>query len=154
VQDAGVPLKREVAGVAMGLLLESDGSSTILTDILGLEDALGDMDFKVAGDGDSISAFQMDIKVEGIPFEVLRKALAAAKVARSHILLQMRDARPAPRRALSPHCRQMASIIIPAGKVGSVIGSGGVCLTAARAARFGVPARFLLSSPTTIATNQ
>ena len=73
-------MKRPVAGVAMGLLLDASGSAVILTDILGLEDALGDMDFKVAGDGESITAFQMDIKVEGITMQVLEQALAAAQV--------------------------------------------------------------------------
>jgi polyribonucleotide nucleotidyltransferase len=125
VQDAGVPMRREVAGVAMGLMLGDGGAATVLTDILGVEDATGDMDFKVAGDADSLTAFQMDIKVEGITQDVLRTALERAGDARRHILREMRQARPAPRRGLSPYCPRMFSFEIPQDKVGSLIGPAG-----------------------------
>ena len=85
LMDAGVPIKRPVAGIAMGLILEGD-QLYILSDILGIEDALGDMDFKVTGDQEGITAFQMDIKVEGITLEIMRAALQQAKEGRIHIL--------------------------------------------------------------------
>merc|ERR1712065_126626 len=86
MMDAGVPLKAPVAGVAMGLILEDDGSYAVLTDILGDEDHLGDMDFKVAGTENGITSLQMDIKVAGITSEIMEKALAQAKDGRLHIL--------------------------------------------------------------------
>lgn len=91
--QAGVPIKRPVAGVAMGLILEED-KVAILTDILGMEDALGDMDFKVAGDADGITALQMDIKVEGITKETMGRALAQARKGRIHVLNVMKEAMP------------------------------------------------------------
>lgn len=120
-----MPMRREVAGVAMGLILSEDGTPTILTDILGLEDALGDMDFKVAGDADTISAFQMDIKVEGITVAIMRQALAAAGDARRQILLQMELAKPEPRRRLGRHVARVREMVVPGDKVGAVIGPGG-----------------------------
>eukprot|EP00245_Coleochaete_scutata_P018176 TRINITY_DN9306_c0_g1_i1.p1 TRINITY_DN9306_c0_g1~~TRINITY_DN9306_c0_g1_i1.p1 ORF type:complete len:333 (+),score=71.89 TRINITY_DN9306_c0_g1_i1:127-999(+) len=128
--DAGVPLKRAVAGVAMGLILDTgdcggDGQPLILTDILGSEDALGDMDFKVAGDEDGVTAFQMDIKVEGITLPVMAKALAQARDGRRHILGEMAKAFPAPSKQLSKHAPRMKMMQIPPTKVTAVIGSGG-----------------------------
>ena len=138
--DAGVPLTTPVAGVAMGLVLEkgsdkSDATSdrfVILTDILGSEDALGDMDFKVAGDADSITAFQMDIKVEGITLPIVAAALAAAKTARTHILTCMDTATPPPRRALAPHTPRIALVTVPIDKLGALIGPGGRTIRALR----------------------
>jgi len=125
--DAGVPLVTPVAGVAMGLVLpEAPGQTAIvLTDILGSEDALGDMDFKVAGSADGITAFQLDIKVEGITLAVLEEALAAAKVGRRHILQRMAAASPAPRGSLAPQAPRVGRVTIDPSKAGMVIGSGG-----------------------------
>ena len=114
-----------VAGVAMGLVLEPDGAFVVLTDILGSEDALGDMDFKVAGDRDGITAFQMDIKVEGITLEIMGVALAAAKKGRAHILGEMEACSPAPRRALSQYAPRVKTFTIPVEKIGMCIGPGG-----------------------------
>jgi polyribonucleotide nucleotidyltransferase len=127
LQDAGVPVTRPVAGVAMGLVLpEAPGQSAIvLTDILGSEDALGDMDFKVAGDADGITAFQMDIKVEGITLDILKQALTAAQVGRTHILQRMAAASPAPRNSLSAFAPRVGRTRIDPAKAGMVIGSGG-----------------------------
>lgn len=127
VQDAGVPLRRRVAGVAMGLILDDAApeGSVILTDIMGVEDALGDMDFKVAGDAESISALQMDIKVEGITITTMRRALAAARDGRRHILEEMAACRPPPRRALSKHCPRILSLPLPENQIGALIGPGG-----------------------------
>jgi len=114
-----------VAGVAMGLVLEPDGQFKVLTDILGSEDALGDMDFKVAGDENGITAFQMDIKVEGITLGIMEQALEQASAGRKHILEQMRNCSPAPRNALSAYAPRIKSIMVPVEKIGAVIGSGG-----------------------------
>ncbi|KAK9901313.1 hypothetical protein WJX75_005944 [Coccomyxa subellipsoidea] len=123
--DAGVPVKRAVAGVAMGLILEPSGEFQILTDILGSEDAMGDMDFKVAGDADNITAFQMDIKVEGITIEVLTAALAAAREARRHILDEMDRCNPAPARCLAPNAPRIRRFTVNPEKLGQLIGPGG-----------------------------
>ncbi|PSC72537.1 putative polyribonucleotide nucleotidyltransferase chloroplastic [Micractinium conductrix] len=125
MMDAGVPLKRMVAGVAMGLILEEDGRFAVLTDILGSEDALGDMDFKVAGDEDGITAFQMDIKVEGITLEIMQKALQAAAAGRRHILGEMRKCAPEPRGQLSPYAPRIRQLQLPLDKIGVAIGPGG-----------------------------
>jgi polyribonucleotide nucleotidyltransferase len=127
IQDAGVPIQRRVAGVAMGLVIDgaAPGGAVILTDIMGLEDALGDMDFKVAGDGDSITALQMDIKVEGITIDIMRNALEAARKGRKHILSQMDACNPPPRQALSPYCPRLLEFKVPQDKVGQLIGPGG-----------------------------
>lgn len=127
LQDAGVPVKRVVAGVAMGLVLpeEPGQEAIILTDILGSEDALGDMDFKVAGDADGITAFQMDIKVEGITLEILAQALEAARRGRLHILDRMAHADPPPRKELAAHAPRVGRLRIDPSKSGMVIGSGG-----------------------------
>ncbi|KAL4419131.1 hypothetical protein ABPG77_002644 [Micractinium sp. CCAP 211/92] len=109
----------------MGLILESDGRFVVLTDILGSEDALGDMDFKVAGDEHGITAFQMDIKVEGITLEIMQQALAAAAKGRRHILAEMAKCSPPPRGALSPYAPRIRTLQVPMDKVGMAIGPGG-----------------------------
>lgn len=122
---SGVPVSRMVAGVAMGLILEPDGSFVVLTDILGSEDALGDMDFKVAGDDNGVTAFQMDIKVEGITLEIMAQALSQAKQGRKHILAEMQKCDPPPRKELSPYSPRISFMTIPVDKIGTVIGAGG-----------------------------
>lgn len=124
LMDAGVPIAEPVAGIAMGLCKEDD-QYFVLTDILGDEDALGDMDFKVAGTRDGITAIQMDIKIAGIPQEVLKKALAQAKDARVHILDHMAEELAAPRAELSKLAPQMDVVYIDPEKIRSVIGPGG-----------------------------
>ncbi|SFG86006.1 polyribonucleotide nucleotidyltransferase [Palleronia marisminoris] len=124
MMDAGVPLKAPVAGVAMGLILEEDGSYAILTDILGDEDHLGDMDFKVAGTENGITSLQMDIKVAGITPEIMEKALAQAKAGRLHILNEMSKA-ISEAGAFSAHAPRIETMQIPTDKIREVIGSGG-----------------------------
>ena len=128
MMDAGVPLAAPVAGVAMGLVLgsgEDEGRHAVLTDILGSEDALGDMDFKVAGTADGITALQMDIKVKGITLQIMEEALEQARGARLFILGRMQEALPAPRPELSPYAPKMVTIKIPTDKIGALIGPGG-----------------------------
>ena len=126
LMDAGVPLKRPVAGVAMGLISNEDKSKvSVLTDIQGLEDFLGDMDFKVAGTTEGITAIQMDIKIKGINEEILRKALAQARVGRLEILGKMLAVLPAPRPNLSKYAPKIISFNINPDKIRDVIGSGG-----------------------------
>lgn len=126
LMDAGVPLKRPVAGVAMGLISNEDKSKiSVLTDIQGLEDFLGDMDFKVAGTTEGITAIQMDIKIKGINEEILRKALAQARVGRLEILGKMLAVLPAPRANLSKYAPKIISFNINPDKIRDVIGSGG-----------------------------
>ncbi|SEV87997.1 polyribonucleotide nucleotidyltransferase [Aliiroseovarius sediminilitoris] len=125
MMDAAVPLKAPVAGVAMGLILEDDGSYAVLTDILGDEDHLGDMDFKVAGTEDGITSLQMDIKVAGITPEIMEKALAQAKQGRLHILEEMNKALSAGRAEFSTHAPRIETMNIPTDKIREVIGSGG-----------------------------
>lgn len=124
LMDAGVPIKAPVAGIAMGLCKEGD-EYYVLTDILGDEDALGDMDFKVAGTRDGVTAIQMDIKIKGIPSDVLRRALTQAREARLHILDHMNEVMPAPRPKLSDLAPQMEVLTINPEKIRSVIGPGG-----------------------------
>ena len=124
MMDAGVPLKAPVAGVAMGLVLEEDGSYGILTDILGDEDHLGDMDFKVAGTENGITSLQMDIKVAGITPEIMEKALAQAKAGRLHILGEMAKALTEASE-FSIHAPRIETMQIPTDKIREVIGSGG-----------------------------
>jgi polyribonucleotide nucleotidyltransferase len=121
---AGVPLKKPVAGIAMGLMFDGK-KAVVLTDIAGIEDHVGDMDFKVAGTKDGITALQMDIKVKGISFEVLEKALAQAKVARLEIMDVMLKAIPEPRKTLSKYAPKIVQFEIPTDKIGEVIGPGG-----------------------------
>ena len=124
LMDAGVPVKAPVAGVAMGLVWENE-KAVILTDILGLEDALGDMDFKVAGTRQGVTALQMDNKVGGLPREVLKEALLQAREARLKILDVMEMVLPAPRPSLKPFAPRILSLKVPVEKIGIVIGPGG-----------------------------
>jgi polyribonucleotide nucleotidyltransferase len=124
MMDAGVPLKTAVAGVAMGLIMEEDGSYAILTDILGDEDHLGDMDFKVAGTDAGITSLQMDIKIAGITPEIMQKALAQAKEGRMHILGEMNKALTGAQE-FSVHAPRIETMQIPTDKIREVIGSGG-----------------------------
>ncbi|MBL9062937.1 polyribonucleotide nucleotidyltransferase [Tabrizicola sp.] len=124
MMDAGVPLKAPVAGVAMGLILEDDGKWAVLTDILGDEDHLGDMDFKVAGTASGITSLQMDIKIAGITPEIMKQALAQAKDGRLHILGEMAKALSAPQ-GFSEYAPKIETMQIPTDKIREVIGSGG-----------------------------
>ena len=124
MMDAGVPLKSAVAGVAMGLVLEDDGDYAVLTDILGDEDHLGDMDFKVAGTENGITSLQMDIKVAGITPEIMKTALAQAKEGRMHILEEMNKAL-SETKDFSVHAPRIETMTIPTDKIREVIGSGG-----------------------------
>ena len=124
MMDAGVPLKAPVAGVAMGLVLEADGSWAVLTDILGDEDHLGDMDFKVAGTEAGITSLQMDIKVAGITPEIMKQALAQAKEGRMHILGEMAKSLTSAN-SFSVHAPRIETMTIPTDKIREVIGSGG-----------------------------
>ena len=125
MMDAGVPLKAPVAGVAMGLILEDDGKWAVLTDILGDEDHLGDMDFKVAGTANGITSLQMDIKVAGITPAIMKQALAQAKDGRMHILGEMSKALSEGRSEFSAHAPRIETMTIPTDKIREVIGSGG-----------------------------
>ena len=124
MMDAGVPLKKPVSGIAMGLILESDGFA-VLSDILGDEDHLGDMDFKVAGTADGITSLQMDIKIAGITEEIMKKALEQAKEGRQHILNEMTKAMDAPRTELGEYAPKIETMKIAVDKIREVIGSGG-----------------------------
>ncbi|MDH3263053.1 MAG: polyribonucleotide nucleotidyltransferase [Paracoccaceae bacterium] len=125
MMDAGVPLKSSVAGVAMGLILEDDGKWAVLTDILGDEDHLGDMDFKVAGTESGITSLQMDIKVAGITPAIMKQALAQARDGRLHILDEMAKALSGARAEFSAHAPRIETMTIPTDKIREVIGSGG-----------------------------
>lgn len=125
LMDAGVPVKAAVGGIAMGLVMDENENYTILSDIQGLEDALGDMDFKVAGTRDGITALQMDIKIEGITTEILKEALADAKIARMTILDNMDAAIAEPRAELSAYAPKIDSLQINPDKIKVVIGKGG-----------------------------
>jgi len=124
LMDAGVPIKKPVAGVAMGLI-EEDGEAVILTDIAGYEDSFGDMDFKVAGTRDGITAFQLDVKIEGISEELMAQAMEQARRARLKILDIMSETLPAPRPTLSKYAPLLEIIKINPEKIGTVIGPGG-----------------------------
>jgi polyribonucleotide nucleotidyltransferase len=124
LMDAGVPIKRPVAGIAMGLIKEGD-DYIVLTDIAGVEDHLGDMDFKVAGTERGITALQMDIKITGVTFEILRDALAQAKEARTFILGKMSDVIKTPREQLSQFAPRIQTIQIDPSQIGLLIGKGG-----------------------------
>ncbi|MBQ7307582.1 MAG: polyribonucleotide nucleotidyltransferase, partial [Clostridia bacterium] len=126
LMDAGVPIKAPVAGIAMGLIKDVEKNKVaILSDIQGLEDFLGDMDFKVAGTEKGITAIQMDIKIKGIDDEILTKALAQAKEGRMHILGKMTEVIAEPRKELSPYAPKIISFMINPEKIKDVIGSGG-----------------------------
>ena len=124
MMDAGVPVKAAVSGIAMGLVKESDNFA-ILSDILGNEDHLGDMDFKVAGSSNGITAFQMDIKIEGVSFEIMQKALQQARDGRLHILEKMNGAINQPRERLSEYAPRLISMKIDTDQIGMVIGPAG-----------------------------
>jgi len=127
MMDAGVPLKDHVAGVAMGLILD-DGKFAVLTDILGDEDHLGDMDFKVAGTKTGVTALQMDIKIQGITKEIMQVALAQARDGRMHILGKMREVMDGSRQELSAFAPRMLSMKINPEKIRDVIGKGGATI--------------------------
>jgi polyribonucleotide nucleotidyltransferase len=129
LMDGGVPVKRPVAGIAMGLIKEGD-DYIVLSDIAGVEDHLGDMDFKVAGTERGITALQMDIKIAGVTFDILRDALQQAKEGREHILGKMAEAIDAPRAELSRYAPRISSIQIDPEKIGMVIGKGGETIRA------------------------
>ncbi len=124
LMDAGVPMKKPVAGIAMGLIMEGE-KIAILSDILGNEDHLGDMDFKVAGTGEGITGFQMDIKIQGISFGIFEQALAQAKEGRHHILSVMGGTLEQPRAELSRYAPRLTTLKIPIDMIGAVIGPGG-----------------------------
>ena len=125
LMDAGVPIKSPVAGVAMGLIMGENGKYAILTDIEGMEDHLGDMDFKVAGTAKGINALQMDIKTKGLTYDVLEKALSQAKESRLFILGKLREAISEPRSNLSAYAPRVLRMVIPVDKIGALIGPGG-----------------------------
>lgn len=126
LMDAGIKMKKLVSGIAMGLITDTgSGKYAILSDILGDEDHLGDMDFKVAGTKDGITATQMDIKVEGLSYEILARALEQARAGRMHILGKMTDTISEPRTDLKPHAPRIEQIRIPKDMIGAIIGPGG-----------------------------
>jgi polyribonucleotide nucleotidyltransferase len=124
MMDAGIPIKAPVAGIAMGLIKEGEDVS-ILTDILGDEDHLGDMDFKVAGTADGVTALQMDIKITGVTRDIMKKALDQAREGRLHILGKMAEALAEPRKEMSPYAPRITTIYVKTDKIRDVIGSGG-----------------------------
>ena len=125
LMDTGVPIKAPVAGVAMGLIKGDGDQYAVLTDILGIEDHLGDMDFKVAGTDKGVTALQMDIKIKGITSQIMAQALVQARQARLHILNKMVEVIPVPRPELKPHTPRITIVRIPVDKIGAVIGPGG-----------------------------
>jgi len=125
LMDTGVPIKAPVAGVAMGLIKGEGDQYAVLTDILGMEDHLGDMDFKVAGTDKGVTALQMDIKIKGITSQIMGQALMQARQARLHILNKMLEIIPVPRPELKPHAPRITIVHIPVDKIGAVIGPGG-----------------------------
>ena len=129
MMDAGVPIKTPIAGIAMGLIKEAD-EVAILTDIVGMEDHLGDMDFKVAGSRDGVTALQMDMKVQGIDLEILSRALDQAREARLQIMDVMATCIAAPREDMSPHAPRILRVDVPTDKIGTLIGPGGKTIRA------------------------
>jgi polyribonucleotide nucleotidyltransferase len=128
--DAGVPIIAPVAGISIGMVSENDGAGNLtrhilLTDILGVEDHFGDMDFKIAGTSEGITGFQLDLKIRGLPFNILREAVAASRKARLEILEIMTAALPAPRAELNEHAPRIQTLQIDAEKIGALIGPGG-----------------------------
>ena len=130
LMDAGVPIKAPVAGVAMGLIMDAEGDYAVLTDIQGIEDHLGDMDFKVAGTAEGITALQMDIKIKGITPAIMREAMAQAKEARLFILDKILSTISTHRENMSPFAPRMIKINIPVDKIGAIIGPGGKTIRA------------------------
>jgi polyribonucleotide nucleotidyltransferase len=125
LMDAGVQIRKPVSGIAMGLITDKAGKWAVLSDILGDEDHLGDMDFKVTGTADGITATQMDIKIDGLSYEVLEKALEQARIGRLHILGKITETMPQPREDYKPHAPRIVTIKIPKEFIGAVIGPGG-----------------------------
>ena len=125
LMNAGVPVKCMIGGVAMGMITEEGKEPVVLTDIQGIEDFLGDMDFKVTGNDDGITALQMDMKAKGIANDTLRRALAQAKEGRLHILGKMRKVITEPAKSLSPFAPSITTMTIPTEDIGTVIGPGG-----------------------------
>ncbi len=125
LMDAGVPIKKPVTGIAMGLITDEDKNFAVLSDILGDEDHLGDMDFKVTGTRDGITATQMDIKVDGLSYEVLEQALNQARDGRLHIMDRIMETMSEPREDLKPHAPRIETMTIPKDMIGAVIGPGG-----------------------------
>jgi polyribonucleotide nucleotidyltransferase len=123
--DAGVPIKAPVSGVAMGLITGNDGRYQILTDIQGTEDHLGDMDFKVAGTAQGITALQMDIKISGLSAQMMKEALEQANTARMFIMEKMLAVIAEPRAEMKPHAPRIITVKIPVDKIGALIGPGG-----------------------------
>ncbi|MBQ9339476.1 MAG: polyribonucleotide nucleotidyltransferase [Paludibacteraceae bacterium] len=131
LMDAGVPIKRPVSGIAMGLISENKGKNyAILSDILGDEDHLGDMDFKTTGTVNGLTACQMDIKVDGLSYEILENALAQAHEGRMYILNKMLEVMPEPRADLKPHAPRIISFMVPKEFIGAIIGPGGKIIQA------------------------
>lgn len=124
MMDAGIQIKKPVSGIAMGLITDNK-KFAVLSDILGDEDHLGDMDFKVTGTRDGITATQMDIKVDGLPYEILEKALMQARDGRMHILGKIEETISAPREEMKPHAPRIVSMIVPKDMIGAIIGPGG-----------------------------
>ncbi len=124
LMDAGVPLKNLIAGIAIGLMTEGD-KYVLLTDIIGIEDFCGDMDFKVAGSKDGITAIQMDTKIDGLSQKLIEETLERARIGRLHILEKMLDVLPAPRSSLSQYAPRVSMIMVPQDKIGEIIGPGG-----------------------------
>ncbi|MDR1414605.1 MAG: polyribonucleotide nucleotidyltransferase [Odoribacteraceae bacterium] len=126
LMDAGIPIKKPVTGIAMGLITDKGCAKyAVLSDILGDEDHLGDMDFKVTGTVDGITATQMDIKVDGLPYEILEKALEQARQGRLHIMNIITETLPAPRPDLKPHAPRMVTLTVDKDQIGAIIGPGG-----------------------------
>ncbi len=125
LMNAGVPVKCMIGGVAMGMITEPDHEPVVLTDIQGIEDFLGDMDFKVTGNDEAITALQMDMKAKGISNDTLRRALQQAKEGRLHILSKMREAITEPAKEMSPYAPSITTLTIPQSDIGTVIGPGG-----------------------------
>jgi len=122
--DAGVPIKNPVAGIAMGLISEN-GRYSILSDIQGLEDHLGDMDFKVAGSREGITALQMDMKIKGLGYDIMSQALTQARAGRIHILSKMEETISEPRTEMSPYAPRITTMHVDSDKIGKIIGPGG-----------------------------
>jgi polyribonucleotide nucleotidyltransferase len=125
LMDAGIKIKKPVAGIAMGLITDEKGNYAILSDILGDEDHLGDMDFKVCGTKDGITAVQMDLKVNGLPYQVMEQAMEQAKAGRLHIMNEMLKAIAEPREDYKEHAPRFEKLVIPGEFIGAVIGPGG-----------------------------
>jgi polyribonucleotide nucleotidyltransferase len=125
LMDGGINMKKPVSGIAMGLVTDADGKYCILSDILGDEDHLGDMDFKVCGTADGITACQMDIKIDGLSYELLTEALEQAKEGRMHILGEILKTIDSPRTDLKPHAPRIEGFRVPNDSIGAIIGPGG-----------------------------